>query len=246
MILWLVNCSICRWPKWACKCYLLPGMAIQLARPWNSLLGIMTLLPHFSWAARLKSQFFCGTFYHILITSSNLFFWVGWSGIIRNFQKYFEAKQDNNHIDRPNCSLIRQERRGSVAVGKPKKKQRSHSSWNIPSWELTYPTLGKGTSSSKCHFWGDMLVPWRVSNQPMDPIIRSASPPSYPSTDRNRSPQRRPVVGRAPGLDIQVDRSRSDPFLGPYCLLNGGLCREEKNRPDISGCWFLLNECRSR
>ena len=29
---------------------------------------------------------------------------------------------------------------------------------NIPSRELTYPTLGKGKSSSKCHFWGDMLV----------------------------------------------------------------------------------------
>ena len=33
----------------------------------------------------------------------------------------------------------------------------------IPSRGLTYPTLGKGKSSSKCHFWGDMLVPWRVS-----------------------------------------------------------------------------------
>ena len=33
---------------------------------------------------------------------------------------------------------------------------------NIPSRELTYPTWGKGKSSSKCHFWGDMLVPWRV------------------------------------------------------------------------------------
>ena len=31
-----------------------------------------------------------------------------------------------------------------------------------PFWELTYPSLGKGKSSSKCHFWGDMLVPWRV------------------------------------------------------------------------------------
>ena len=32
----------------------------------------------------------------------------------------------------------------------------------LPSRELTYPTLGKGKSSSKCHFLGDMLVPWRV------------------------------------------------------------------------------------
>ena len=24
------------------------------------------------------------------------------------------------------------------------------------------PILGKGKSSSKCHFWGDMLVPWKV------------------------------------------------------------------------------------
>ena len=28
--------------------------------------------------------------------------------------------------------------------------------------ELTYPTLGKGKSSSKVPFLGDMLVPWRV------------------------------------------------------------------------------------
>ena len=33
----------------------------------------------------------------------------------------------------------------------------------IPSRELTYPTWGKGTSSSKCHFWWDMLVLSRVS-----------------------------------------------------------------------------------
>ena len=32
----------------------------------------------------------------------------------------------------------------------------------MPSRELTYPTLGKGNSSSKCHFWGDMLVPCKV------------------------------------------------------------------------------------
>ena len=35
---------------------------------------------------------------------------------------------------------------------------------NIPSREVTYPTLGKGKSSSKCHFLGDMLVPWRVED----------------------------------------------------------------------------------
>ena len=32
----------------------------------------------------------------------------------------------------------------------------------IPSRKLTYPTWGKGKSSSKVPFWGDMLVPWRV------------------------------------------------------------------------------------
>ena len=32
----------------------------------------------------------------------------------------------------------------------------------VPSRELTYPTWGKGKSSSKSHFWGDMLVPWKV------------------------------------------------------------------------------------
>jgi len=32
----------------------------------------------------------------------------------------------------------------------------------LPSTELTYPTLGKGKSSSKLTFEGDMLVPRRV------------------------------------------------------------------------------------
>ena len=32
----------------------------------------------------------------------------------------------------------------------------------LPSRELTYPTLGKGKSSSKVPFLGDILVPWRV------------------------------------------------------------------------------------
>ena len=35
---------------------------------------------------------------------------------------------------------------------------------SIPSRKFTYPTWGKGKSSSKCHFLGDMLVSWRVSN----------------------------------------------------------------------------------
>ena len=35
--------------------------------------------------------------------------------------------------------------------------------YNTPSREFTYPTLGKGKSSSKSDFWWDMLVPWRVS-----------------------------------------------------------------------------------
>ena len=34
--------------------------------------------------------------------------------------------------------------------------------YEIPSRGLTYPTLGKGKSSSKCQFLGDMLVSWRV------------------------------------------------------------------------------------
>ena len=33
---------------------------------------------------------------------------------------------------------------------------------SLPSRGLTYPTLGKGKSSSKWTFQGDMLVPWRV------------------------------------------------------------------------------------
>ena len=42
----------------------------------------------------------------------------------------------------------------------------------IPSRELTYPTWGKGKSSSKLPFWGDMLVPWRViGDKLIKPIV---------------------------------------------------------------------------
>ena len=34
--------------------------------------------------------------------------------------------------------------------------------WKLPSRKLTYPTSGKGTSSSKVSLVGDMLVSWRV------------------------------------------------------------------------------------
>ena len=40
-------------------------------------------------------------------------------------------------------------------AAKPQKKQTdSNTEKSIPSRELTYPTLGKGKSSSKSHFWG--------------------------------------------------------------------------------------------
>ena len=44
-------------------------------------------------------------------------------------------------------------------------KSSTHMIWmchDIPSRKLTYPTWGKGKSSSKCHFLEDMLVPWRI------------------------------------------------------------------------------------
>ena len=37
-----------------------------------------------------------------------------------------------------------------------------HPSKVIPSRKLTYPTLGKGKSSSNMPYQGDMLIPWRV------------------------------------------------------------------------------------
>jgi len=34
----------------------------------------------------------------------------------------------------------------------------------LPPRELTYPTLGRGKSSSNMPYQGDMLIPWRVPN----------------------------------------------------------------------------------
>ena len=45
----------------------------------------------------------------------------------------------------------------------PVTEEVKHQQTQIPSRELTYPTLGKGKSSSKCHFWWDMLIPRRVN-----------------------------------------------------------------------------------
>ena len=39
----------------------------------------------------------------------------------------------------------------------------------IPSWELTYPTIGKGISSSNVPIRGDMLASWRVHDLPLAP-----------------------------------------------------------------------------
>ena len=51
--------------------------------------------------------------------------------------------------------------------------------WWIPSRELTYPTWGKGKSSSNMPFLGDMLIPWRVpfltfTRYSKEPKVRSS------------------------------------------------------------------------
>ena len=47
-------------------------------------------------------------------------------------------------------------------VSHPKTMPWSHLSWKSLTRELTYPTWGKGKSSSKVPWKRDMLVPWRV------------------------------------------------------------------------------------
>ena len=47
--------------------------------------------------------------------------------------------------------------KGSFQAAHPRKQKWSTEKktiWWIPSRKLTYPTWGKGKSSSKCHFWG--------------------------------------------------------------------------------------------
>ena len=46
-----------------------------------------------------------------------------------------------------------------VVASKPTKIIHTYPPRSLPSREPTYPTLGKGKSSSKCHFWRDMLFP---------------------------------------------------------------------------------------
>ena len=59
----------------------------------------------------------------------------------------------------------------------------------IPSWDLTYPTWGKGKSSSKCHFWGDMLVPWRVNGKTLPAPLQNhdQKKPSQGFLNKNHS-----------------------------------------------------------
>ena len=44
-----------------------------------------------------------------------------------------------------------------------KKKSQQNPPKGLPSRKLTYPTWGKGRSSSNMPYQGDMLIPWRVS-----------------------------------------------------------------------------------
>jgi len=70
-------------------------------------------------------------------------------------------------------------------VPSPNKSQKTISKVTlfIPSRELTYPTLGKGKSSSKCHFWGICLFPGGYSLQKFHnaPPRKLPSPTVFPS-----------------------------------------------------------------
>ena len=54
----------------------------------------------------------------------------------------------------------------------------------IPSRELAYPTLGKGKSSSKCHFWRIWVVGSLGKDIWMFPKIVGKLPPNHPWINR--------------------------------------------------------------
>ena len=74
---------------------------------------------------------------------------------------YFFHQQYYNYDIRPKtppAGTSKNVGRGGVTIGT------QDQTFEIPSRELTYPTLGKGTSSSKMPFFaGDMFVPRRVN-----------------------------------------------------------------------------------
>jgi len=90
---------------------------------------------------------------------------------------------------------------------------------HIPSRELTYPTLGKGKSSSKCHFWWDMLVPRRV----IPPVLVAEVHlgPNNPS----------PLKNYLFDLDF-VDQTRRGSKIKALNL------HKNKGPPTVSSCWF--------
>jgi len=72
-------------------------------------------------------------------------------------------------VDKESCTLqgtnISLGKRKIIGSKLPPGKRLRLVPWRIPSWKLTYPTWGKGKSSSNMPYQGDMLIPWRISLQ---------------------------------------------------------------------------------
>ena len=91
-----------------------------------------------------------------------------------------------------------------------------HSILHIPSRELTYPTWGKGKSSSKVPWKRDMLVPWRVFRiSPLDSDVQP--PPTIPPSHRSHGLEPNRGESRLHNSNLACRRgawSHSPRFLG--------------------------------
>ena len=109
---------------------------------------------------------------------------------------------------------------------------------HLPSRELTYPTLGKGKSSSKVPFFGDMLVSrrvlpsWGVSLHFRTPTSILTLPPELLGPTNNRPPRSKAIAEVLGNL-----ATKKSPPTG-WLLMN--LCDRQfclKNRMQL---WYLL------
>ena len=106
---------------------------------------------------------------------------------------------------------------------------------NIPSRELTYPTWGKGKSSSKVPWKRDMLVPWRVS--PLKGTVWVDTNSISPGGKKQLVPWRVAALGEASWSQPQPF-FRCQIFRSPHQVFSYGRLMDRES--------FLFHRCKQK
>ena len=130
---------------------------------------------------------------------------------------------------------------GTTFWGDQSLQRCGHFAGIIPSRKLTYPTWGKGKSSSNMPYQGDMLIPWRVVHEVVvdvifhDPYCRGGNkkcpgniPQKFNNSPRFSSPQKGKACLEFPAF-----------FRGELLILGGGICKCGESIAMLLRCFIL-------